>query len=61
MSFGVFVALFPLLSSNLFSELIMPMSCAVLWNPLTFVLLLDARMGGVGLSLVYFSRAVVVS
>ncbi len=60
-SFGIFMALFPLLSSNLYSELILRTYCAVLGNPLTFFLLLDARKGGVGLSLVHFSRAIVVS
>jgi hypothetical protein len=60
-SFGIFMALFPLLLSNLCSELILRMYCAVLGNPLTFFLVLDAGMGGVGLSLVHFSRAIVVS
>ncbi len=60
-SFGVFMALFPLHSSNLFSELILRMYCVILGYPLTFFLLLDARMEGVGLSLVHFSRAIVVS
>jgi hypothetical protein len=56
-SFGVFMASFPLHSSNLFSELILWKYCAVLGNQLTFFLLLDARMGGVGLSLVQFYKS----
>jgi hypothetical protein len=60
-SFGLFMALFPLLFSNLCSELILQIYCAVLGNPLTFFLLLDLRMGGVSLSLVHFSRVILVS
>ena len=48
----VIMALFPYLSSNVFSALIRQICCAIFRSPLTFFHLLDARMGGVSLSLV---------
>ena len=51
-SLVVITALFPHLSSNVFSELIWPICCAIFRIPLTFFFLLDARMGGVSLLLV---------
>ncbi len=45
-SFVVITALFPHLSSNVLSELIWPICCAIFRSPLTFFLLLDTRMGG---------------
>jgi hypothetical protein len=44
-SFVVIMVLVPHLSSNVFSELIRPICCAIFRSPLTFFLLLDARMG----------------